>query len=607
MIRHRQLTIIFMMGCAAVLAGQQQRPATLEGLVVDVESNAPLAATAVELRIDSAVGIRTTTDRNGNFLFANVGAGDYRLLATRSGYVRSEYAPLKPDLPQRLTVGTGQTLKGLRLTMTRGSVIAGRVLDRGRPVVKVHVAVGKISYESGAPVWKKVLSSQTNDQGEYRIFWLPPGRYYVLADFTDIRRLPPPVIFLNPGGGDNPLLSRNILQANLERNEVFAPLFVRSRTGGGVGDAEMHVPMYFPRTPDWHDATAIDIAPGAQVNNVDIDASPVAALHVRGVVQGGPFTNPQGRPLAPTVALFPADSPSPSAVAFAQADSNGLFDIPRIPRGSYVLRATAGGLTGLIDLDIRDRDANGVTVALGPGRSLSGRVVFEEGTLRPEQILSRLTVGVRRNSVDQFLRSSRPTVDGTFTIQDIPVGNYQVFVTPVRPLRAPVEPISAPPIEAQNETFQQKLVQGVGAAVPAALANVYVKSMTMGATDVMNNGVSLDSPASVSSLVITLGTNPGSIEGRVLNGGPTSAGATVVLIPEAGQRRHVHHRFTSSDESGRFRFSNVPPGEYKLFSWEHVERGAWENEDFLREHESRGVLVRVVEQQQISADVTLIR
>jgi hypothetical protein len=589
---------VLLMVFAAAMSAQRLDPVTLEGGVFDAESHSALAGVTVELRNDSMVGIKTTTDRTGRFFFSGVAAGSYRLLASHSEYVRSEYAPLSSEVPQPLIIRPGQAVTGIQLPMIRGGVIAGRVLDRGRPVINVHVAVGKISYESGKRIWKKILSYSTNDRGEYSIFWLPPGRYYVMADFTDTRRLPPPVLFLNPGGGDNPLLYRGLAAMGLlGRAQASPPTFVRSRIAGGVNDAEMHVPMFFPHAPDWREATPIEISPGARVDNVDIDASPVAALHVRGMVSGAPFTNPQGEQVRPTIALYRAETISATADAMGvqrllvqphettQADPNGLFDFPRVPRGRYVLHTGFGILAGRETIEVLDQDINGVTIAVAPGRTVTGRIVFEEGSVsNPGSIVTSLTVGLRMESPDQFSLSRRPAPDETFSMMNVPSGNFQVWVAPIRVLRGTGSALSS---------------------VPPALQNIYVKSIMMGQTDVLNTGIRL--PGSLQPIVITLGANPGNIEGRVLDGPQTRAGTRVVLVPEGGQRAHVHHKSTSSDESGRFQFTRVPPGEYKLFAWERVEPGAWENEEFLRQYESRGAAVRVVEGQTATAEVTLLR
>src|SRR5206468_664923 len=62
--------------------------------------------------------------------------------------------------------------------------VSGRVLDNsGRPAVGTPVQVLRVSYNAnGRRITQQVTSSAvTNDRGDYRLFWIPPGQYYLVA------------------------------------------------------------------------------------------------------------------------------------------------------------------------------------------------------------------------------------------------------------------------------------------------------------------------------------------------------------------------------------------------------------------------------------------
>src|SRR5204863_188047 len=60
--------------------------------------------------------------------------------------------------------------------------ISGRVFDRdGEPLANVTVEALKYSYQEGQRVLNGVQTARTNDLGEYRLFWLQPGQYFVSA------------------------------------------------------------------------------------------------------------------------------------------------------------------------------------------------------------------------------------------------------------------------------------------------------------------------------------------------------------------------------------------------------------------------------------------
>ena len=321
-----------------VVTAQQAAPASLEGTVVQFGTDTPLRGATVDLRTDSGRSVGVTTDGDGKFVFPNVQPGRYRLLASYPGFVRAEYGLRAGEIPNWrrvrpspvLTVEAGQKRTGLRIVMTPGAIITGRVIDQGEPVSGLIVSAVRVSYESGGQTFlSQFLSGATNDLGEYHIFWLPPGLYYVRAAPNDVQTIIPPVMFINPtDGAENPLFSRGA--GWIQMGRAFGPregiLFVKSAR---LSDTEMHVPMFFPGKADWRDATLIQISPGEEVRNVDINADPVPALHIRGTVEGvPPLVNARGGPIRTQLALFAAVSPasgsiSSTAFASASADANG--------------------------------------------------------------------------------------------------------------------------------------------------------------------------------------------------------------------------------------------------------------------------------------------
>jgi hypothetical protein len=66
--------------------------------------------------------------------------------------------------------------------MTAFGAISGRVYDSaGEPLVNVPVQALKYAYADGQRTLTVVKTDETDDRGEYRLFWLPPGQYYINA------------------------------------------------------------------------------------------------------------------------------------------------------------------------------------------------------------------------------------------------------------------------------------------------------------------------------------------------------------------------------------------------------------------------------------------
>src|SRR2546423_1809774 len=79
----------------------------------------------------------------------------------------------------------GQTLDNINISLPRGAVITGRVTDEfGDPAPSVSVSLMRLQFQQGqqrlVPAGAGGFPG-TNDIGEYRIFGLPPGQYYVAA------------------------------------------------------------------------------------------------------------------------------------------------------------------------------------------------------------------------------------------------------------------------------------------------------------------------------------------------------------------------------------------------------------------------------------------
>ena len=70
----------------------------------------------------------------------------------------------------------------------------------GQPAVNATVQALKATYPDGKRVLKPVQTAITNDLGEYRLFWLPPGSYFVSAlPYSVDRAFGGPVLLLTSG------------------------------------------------------------------------------------------------------------------------------------------------------------------------------------------------------------------------------------------------------------------------------------------------------------------------------------------------------------------------------------------------------------------------
>lgn len=82
-----------------------------------------------------------------------------------------------------------------------------------------------------------------------------------------------------------------------------------------------------------------------------------------------------------------------------------------------------------------------------------------------------------------------------------------------------------------------------------------------------------------------------------MGGREKRSGATVTLIPADENRRatNASYKTASTDQNGRFSIKGIRPGEYKIYAWEEIEAGAYQDPEFMKPHESAGKAVSLKE------------
>jgi hypothetical protein len=537
-------TLLFALLAVLAFNAPQFASISIQGIVLRAGTTEPLSNVNVELRTigNNPVTLDSiTTERDGRFFLPNVRPGRFELVATRSGYVRA---------PLTITVIAGQQTPEMRLPMTPTAAIEGRVYNgiNGEPYGNIEVQALKASYQDGRRVFAMVHSQQTNDLGEYRIFWLAPGRYYIRVVHPDAQGMFRRMMM---SSGSTGMSIGGTFGGFFSTNSTGDPALEIYRDEESERDTPRYVPIYFPGTPDEQLATAIDLRPGADFGGVNIVVAPVRPRHVRGfVVDGG-----TGKPAQNAQVRLAVEGPmmtGPNGPNEIQVDENsGAFDITLLP-GSHTLVGTSGVGIGYTSVQVRDADIENVTIVPMPPFDIAGRISADSPDVTSAD-LERLRLSLRREPSIQGTSPtsySHPLSTGAFTLAAGP-GNFRVNITPIP-------------------------------------EGAYVKSIRLGNADVLNAGLRLERPPAV-PLEIVVGTNPGAIEGAT-----AAADVSIVLVPDVRLRTDLFES-TVSDSSGRFRFDRIPPGNYKIFAWQEVENGAWFDPEFLRTYENGGQPIQVTE------------
>ncbi len=205
---------------------------------------------AVRLKPNSQPAITATSDNDGKFIFEGIVPGRYQLSANKAGFLSKEYGQRSAQgYGASFTLEAGRTLKDVVISLTPQSVITGRVLDQdGDPVAGAQVRTRPVASLPQQPP-DLLISGATDDQGNFRLAGLDPGRYYLIA-------MPP----VRPTG---------------ERP---------SRGGAGMA----LVTTYYPGVPNQASAKTIELTPGADFRGADIPLRLERVYAIRGTVTGSP-------------------------------------------------------------------------------------------------------------------------------------------------------------------------------------------------------------------------------------------------------------------------------------------------------------------------------
>jgi len=272
----------------------------------------------------------------------------------------------------------------------------------------------------------------------------------------------------------------------------------------------------------------------------------------------------------------------------AQANgTTGEFDFPKVVNGGYTLYTFIDGTTTRMPLEVRNADLDGVTMALATGVSLPVQISLDGEAPKNLPDVNSLQIMLYRDPTLINAPAMNASSRGSSPLPNLSPGNYRIYVQPLLSPLNGTDPL-IPPTPWQN---------------------AYVKSITLGEEEVLNAGLHY-APKPDSVLNVVIGTNPGTLEGRVLNDQQQVVVSAAVMLfaenPAARITRTDMFKVTSTDMAGRFQVKGLPPGDYKVFAWEGLEKDAWLDPDFIR-NESRGQVVHVKEGVVQTVDVPAIR
>ena len=441
----------------------------------------------------------------------------------------------------------GQELTGVDFGMVIQGRISGKVVDQNRePVVGIAVFLVAREYSHGALRAVFAGAGNTDDQGEYRLQRVQPGRAYTVLATRARRGL--------PAISDSPL-----------DPELRLPAVV---------------PTYYPNARSIEGAEALVLRPGEQREGVDIRLTRSAAFCLDGVLEGntGPgainFNIAETQPHSGRSGEGGFYTMTPGGTS----GPDGKVRICDLHPGEYELsvsESNRGGMSGRAQfgatiVTIGDRDMAGVRVGLRPRIPVSGEVVFD-GVAPETALTGKLRLNVQTITRTEYGSVQAP-IPGEFAFADgLPMDEYGLDIT------------GEPP-------------------------GIYVKDVTHGDRSILHRTLRVGSAIGNAGLRVILGRDGGTIGTRVADkdGNPV-ADCTVVILPATADNEAIFAaalKTGKTDQTGAWSSPTLAPGKYfVLATSEPIDRSP-ETTGKLWKARNRGEAVEIAPNGKASATLS---
>jgi hypothetical protein len=360
--------------------------ASISGGVVDVGTVylQPLLDARVELIRPSGSPIVARTDPNGRFAFLSLPAGRYRLSVTRDGYQRKSVA---------VELSTGQQRSDVVVALDLAPTLFGHVLDTYNiPIANALVEAIKVVYGSrGNRSVLSVESALSDDRGEYHLYWLDPGEYYIRASSLELK----------PG---------QTIPGN-------------SRTDD---PGPRYAPTYFPGFRDPKDATLVRLRVGSNFSAFDFKLQPAIPVSISGHIYiEATRESAGGATIIATYAGAVASDQKFQTRSVPSGRDIGEFGMVGMTQGTYIVSSqySFGGQQFIVHRKATIKASErAFMLYLSPGSTVMGRMNAPAGPavdLRPAR--------VALESVDPDLPSpaiASMDANGQFSLARVEPGEY---------------------------------------------------------------------------------------------------------------------------------------------------------------------------------------
>ncbi len=307
---------------------QQDSQLSLGGTVVNGKTGEPLPRAQVTImRLANGEDAQTykpfvrtaLTDSGGAFHFAALSTGRYSVSAQKPEFILERSAEKPAEYLVELTTST----ENVQVKLSPLGVITGKIVDQdGLPGMGLNVIALSTQVRDGLIEIRSDRNVTTDDRGVYRLWNLPPGKYYIKV----------------AGSGSGTFLTP-------------------ANANAGNGD-ESFAAVYFGGGKTLDSAMPVEIGPGGEAH-ADLSLSVEPAFKIRGTV-----VNFVQRRNVKFELLSGGDEVE--TIHASVNNDTGKFELAAVVAGSYVLRVSQDENTAETPVTVRSSDVDGVALTLMP-------------------------------------------------------------------------------------------------------------------------------------------------------------------------------------------------------------------------------------------------
>lgn len=505
------LALIYTVWSSVPLACGQLRADTAEytvsGTVVNSVTGEGIGGALVQMYANRQRAKLTGAD--GKFQFEGLPRGTFTVVAQKPGYFSPQQ--LGGTRQQWIAVDTEQTSPPVVVKLIPEGVLAGRVTgEDGEPVESLPVQLFSERVENGKRMRTQSHGTSTDEQGEFRVAELQPGKYFV---------------FIGP-----------------------SPFPVAFPTKLSQQGARGYPAAFYPGATDMASATPIEITPGKHAEiNLTLSAHPF--YRISGTVGG--YAPDRGVNLEITNA---AGQLMPAGFNFDAA--RGTFQTQWLPAGTYAITALAQDPQNQQEYSAAQSvnltsDISSVHLMLLPNVNVPVHC-HVEWTRKDPQPLPTMTFFSRRGNGLQKVHENIPA-QVTFIPQD------QFRPPEQRVLQAmPDDTVGVPNVA--PGTYSVEIMPN---------GSYYVESARYGSVNLLEQNLTIPPGGGVQGIEIVLRDDFATLAGSIAVTGEEDT-ATIVAIPEDSQkqiRTAIGRRSGIDAKRGIwFQLSQLPPGAYRVLA-----------------------------------------